>query len=287
MKAVYDLEHWQPSYTTAVFLLIAEQQRILRGEEHIDIEIMQGTQEGGFGYYHRWPKLLSDKQKMYDNVLSPMLYMLPSVRSVKFQVPRYELEPDTFILPTKYQTEGYIKAYSSGLRPFHQPMNCWRDSKLITVTLRECGIHHWPQRDSDMARWTGAARILQGKGYKVVVVRDSQFYDHPVKKLVIDPEAALYLECRARLYQRAALNLFVSNGPAWFSLALDVPLLMFRPTCETANKGSTDEAMAAAGVIRGQQIVGAPLHQRLVWEDDLPDTIVNRALEFLSRVAKG
>ncbi len=137
-------------------------------------------------------------------------------------------------------------------------------------------------RNSRVDEWRAAALALSLSGFDVVVVRDTVKADEDFGGVMTSPEASRDLEDRARLYRSAALNMFVSNGPAWFALALDAPVIMFRPATDKAGKLSGYAAMAASGLPKGAQLPNAPAHQRLVWEDDKADRIVQEAADFMA-----
>jgi hypothetical protein len=92
------------------------------------------------------------------------------------------------------------------------------DPSLVTLTLREC--EHWPERNSKVEEWQKAAVAIRSMGYRARIVRDARF------------DGTLDLESRANLYRSAACNMFVSNGPAWFAMALDAPAVIMRPATE-------------------------------------------------------
>jgi len=282
MRAVYDLEHWQPSYTIAVFLAAAEQERLRRGHDSIDVELMAGSLEGGWGRYKYWPSSVKQCESMLEHVVLPMITMLPSVSSISVKTKRRKIDAVEFQIGHKYAGSFYFDAYAKGIRPF-KPVQIWpKANRLITMTLRECGRGHWGARDSDVPEWCHAAGELEAQGYDVVIVRDTRFADRPLHKLNTHPSASKYLSDRASLYHSASVNLFVSNGPAWFSLGLDVPMIMFRPTCEEGNKNSRAIAMEREGIATGKQMKGAPPHQRLAWVGDRSEQLVNETLKFLA-----
>jgi hypothetical protein len=293
MKATLDMHHWQPSYAVLTFLMDAEAARIVSGDEKMQVEVMPSN-DGLFGPYHRWPSDKVECRRMFNNLVLPMIAQLPSVETIKVLTDRVPIEG--FSSGHKFNFQRWVLAYSAGIRPLRATSLRDKgdrvrlsghvtkrvvDDKLITITLRECTKEHWPQRNSDVDQWVMAARRLIHLGYHVVIVRDTNRADDPLGELDIDPDASRFLDWRARLYSRSALCLFVNNGPAWYALSLDVPVMLFKPTCETAHKSCKAESMAAYGIVQGEQIVGAPAHQRLVWHDDTADAIVDHVRQFM------
>jgi hypothetical protein len=72
----------------------------------------------------------------------------------------------------------------------------------------------------------------------------------------------------------AACNMFVSNGPAWFAMALNAPVLMLKPVVHGSHVFSS-RYLAAAGIPEGQSVPGAPRNQRIVWADDTEANILD------------
>jgi hypothetical protein len=282
MQVVYDLGVSQPTYWFAVTLLGAEHERLRRGDDGLDVLIVPGL-NGKFGKlgkgYKYWPVTIEASEQYMDAIVWPMTKLLPSIRSARY-AKREEMPPDAYDVgggKGKIATNVFIHAISEGVRPFRPVHPVRRDPLLVTLTLRECGKQHWAIRDCNAEAWLAAAYELQARGYRVVVVRDTARADEPLKGIMTLPSASKDLLVRSALYSSAAANLFVSNGPGWFAFALDVPVLMFRPTCDNAGKSHDAVTMARSGIIQGQQLRGAVPYQRLVWEEDTPQRLVDEA----------
>lgn len=288
LLGVFDLETWQPTYTTMCLLMELEvANRALPHREEIEIEFNPGTIKG-FGRHHRWPNQHAEKVQCLNNIALPMCHMLPWVTSVKVLKERRERPAHAIGTPNNYDWTFFMDAYRKGIRPLRYYVDPHRKGpRLITITLRECGKVHWEARDSKVGEWCAAATELVRAGYEVVVVRDTRFANVPLRQLTIAPHASTHLAYRAELYNRAALNLFVNNGPAWLSMAMDLPTILFRPTCDGAGKSHSTVSSAGHGVIKDQQIEGAPPHQRLCWKDDKADNILEAVASFMREVASG
>lgn len=280
MKALYDLQHWQPSYTVAVFLVCAELERRKRVASKLSVQINPGKAELAYKHY---PSAPADQEQCIAHIMKPMIEMLPSITSVEWLAKREEQIPNyTFQMGHKYTGASYFSALSAGCRPLRARGGPHlRNPNLITITLRECGYGHWGTRDSNVPEWMMAADNLMRRGRDVIVIRDTRLADRPMPGIKTCAPASWFLQERARLYATAGCNLFVSNGPAWFALAMDVPVLMFRPTCETANKSSRAASMASEGIPTGGQPKGWPSHQRLAWREDNWEDIVEETQRFM------
>lgn len=118
----------------------------------------------------------------------------------------------------------------------------------MTITLREA--EHWPERNSNVPEWLAAGKQIADRGFDVIFVRDNFKIDEPLPGVGTFPAAARHLNSRADLYAMAACNMFVGNGPAWFALALDVPVLMLSLAfLEGAQKWPENERGLAAALV--------------------------------------
>lgn len=292
MIAAYDLFYWQPSFCTVVFLMAAEYERRkrfahgIKDSERIDIELWDSERR-----HKGWPRTKEETDACISRIFMPMCSLLPSVTSIKSRPPVQSFEmlsyDGCFTLGHKFNAKLFIEAYSAGVRPLRaqayslppQTGVFQSDRPVVTITLRECGVKHWAVRDSNVEVWRKAAMELNNH-YHVVVLRDFDKASKPLAGCYIYPEGSTVLKARAALYQQADLNVFVNNGPAYLSLALDAPTLIFKPTCEEAGKSHNEASMAEAGIIRGHQILGAPAHQRMCWLDETPDNIVSAVAQM-------
>lgn len=270
---VYDRALNPPTYDVVSFLMWAEYERIEGGEPGIAIQIAPGPRDG-FAANTLWPPP-GERQAVWDAVAWPMITMLPSIRPL-----RLEDRPDKFIGHGRHLTgfEHFLRSYRIGIRPL-RPRYEGRREKLITLTLRESA--HWPMRNSKVREWIKAAYELQHRGHQVVIVRDTLKADEPLGGMPTVPDASRNLQTRATLYRQAAANLFVSNGPAWFCLALDAPTVILRPATDGAGPRSSSRALVHEYKL-GDGLPNAPKHQRLLWQDDLADNIVKAAEDALS-----
>ncbi len=279
LTCYYDLSRCLPSYDIVTFLMASEHERIKRREDHIAIEILPGPYEG-FRPGNLWPPKTVDRRAMMRNVVLPMCAMLPSCQRVTLHDKRIPEAENSFGHGAfTIGMERFVAAMGAGIRPLRFKHQVLRDPNLITITLREA--EHWPARNSRVSEWICAARDLRDRhGFRVVIVRDACRADEPIEGFETFPGASRDLDRRAQLYLGAGCNLFVSNGPAWFALALDAPVAIIRPATDGAGTLSSHAALAKIGLPKGAQIPGSPSHQVLVWEDDYADAIVRTAVGF-------
>lgn len=281
MLGYYDLARCPPTFDVVTFLLRLEQERIRRGEESVEIEILPGP-VGGFRDDKLWPHSIEERRALLHNIVVPMCTMLPSAKRVTVRHDRpAKPEPGSFGFGEYSMQFAHFIAAIGKVRPLRAARGSPYDPQMVTITLREC--EHRPERNNrSVPDWCSAAERLVNRGYTVVVVRDTANADHQLRipGVCTAPAASRDLWERAKLYGTAACNLFVSNGPAWFCMALDEPAIVFRPATEGLSFNYSARVWERNGVPSGGQIPGAPPYQRLVWKDDTAENIIEEACRF-------
>lgn len=279
LTAYYDLHGSPPTYEVVSFLMRAERERLARGEDSLRIVFLPGPLEG-FRRDNLWPRGGGAREAMLLNVCVPMCWLLPSVVDVQVQRHRDAKQRGFGIAPERlYGFQQFVEAYRRGIRPLRTRAPEPKEPRLVTMTLREA--EHWPTRNSNLAEWLAAADALRARGNRVVIVRDTARARDTLPGHEVDAAAAMSILPRAALYSRAALNLFVSNGPAYLCLAMDLPTLMFRPVDDGLGLAFSRKYWSLCGVAAGGQLPGAPAHQRVLWQDDTADAIVAAACDHL------
>jgi hypothetical protein len=279
LTAYYDLATSPASYDIVSFLSEIEAERIRRDESQLNIIILPGP-VGGFRRDNLWPREITVRRLMLEQIALPMAHLLPSATvEVANDRPTQPVANSVGFGVSLYGLAVHVKALKDGSRPLRPLVEPRQKEKLITITLREAD--HWPERNSDFAQWIRAAEELSCLGYNIVFVRDTRKCAEPIALFPINVEAAVDLKARAALYRSALCNLFVSNGPAWFAIALDAPVLMFKPTIAGHLHVFTESYFQQCGVTPGQQLPSSPDYQRLVWCDDRADLIVAECQKFL------
>jgi hypothetical protein len=139
----------------------------------------------------------------------------------------------------------------------------------VVITLREAT--HWRFRNSNLSSWTRLARELERDGENVIFVRDTAMATKDLPGFATYPLAAVNLPVRAALYERAKINLFVSNGPATIAMFNDRPWLHFIPPeppdseCVPNTRRGFREVH---GIEVGEQFPWQRPGQRIVWTAD-------------------
>lgn len=280
LTAYYDLKCAPPTYDIVAFLCEVERQRLRRGCDAATIEILPGP-VGGFRDDQLWPHSIAIRREMLLRVAVPMAQLLPRASvALRDDRPAHPAPHSIGWQQSLYGLRLQIDCMNEGIRPLRPLCEAPRDRRLVTMTLREA--EHWPQRNSSVEQWRAAGEIIAARGFDVVVVRETRFAGMPLGTLRIDAPAARDLDARAALYRSAACNMFVSNGPAWFALALDAPVLMLKPTTENLMGTCSADYFRSCGVERGGQLPGAPSWQRIDWRADTCGAIVDAFASFMA-----
>lgn len=283
LTCYYDLGKCPPTYDIVASLSHFEQIRIERGEDTGKIIFVAGPNQG-FRYDDFWPYTIDGRRQMFSKVALPMAKMLPNF-TIEFQ----DMEPANAVPKSigygsrRYGLNVHVEAMRNGIRPLKSQYvfdknHILKYANVVTITLREC--EHWPERNSNLNEWFYAARTIQTMGFEVIIIRDTLNAEIGVWASEICPNASRDLDFRANVYCSAYRNLFINNGPAWFAMALNAPVLMLKPTIEGLMRTCSKEYFAQCGIPEGQQIPNAPAHQRIVWENDTTENILKAFDEY-------
>jgi hypothetical protein len=266
LRACYDLTRGPPQYEIVWFLVYLEARRIGGRDQCEDISLVLA------------PLSLVKRTAIFNAVVVPMCWMLRSVAKVELldDLPDEEM----FGKGTRYT--GMAEVMKPGLeiagRCLRPHLTFPRNNKLVTITLREASYE--TERNSDVDEWLKAAAAIVNAGYEVVFVRDTAKAEQTLDPFPINPAASVDLEHRGALYRSAFCNLFVSNGPAGFAMAIDAPVLMLKPTCDKLG-WSFSEAMYVHYKIKN--LPGNPKHQRMVFEEDTSSNIIRAFNEWTTQ----
>ena len=154
--------------------------------------------------------------------------------------------------------------------------------RVIVISLRQ--YNYTPARNSNLSAWAMFAQILQLQNYAVIFVMDTEEANNPLpselRPYSVFLPGSWNLALRMALYQRAFLNLAISQGPmelCWFNEACRY--LLFSPI-DTAPLTSL-EPLKAQGIDVGGDLPFAKPWQRWVGEKDDLDVIIREFTCFL------
>lgn len=292
LTAFYDLMVCPAKYDFLGFLLDAERFRRLTQQESVRFVFVPGPNHG-FREDPLPPHSIPRRKMMLDNILVPMCQMTGAQVEViicptrqdarKYQTG--EIFPMGYLVddPIKdYGTHVFMRAFARKFYPLHAVNQIQPQPDLITITLRES--HYWPARNGNRETWLAAAEMIKAAGLRPLFVPDVD--SPPVEGWESDKEASTNLHHRAALYESAAHNFFVSNGPAWMAAAMPkVNSTIFKAATETGGVSCSKDYWELAGFPVGSQI-GRHNH-RIVWEDDTKEAVLPVVVELIESCKKG
>lgn len=292
LTAFYDLSVSPPTYDFPSFLGLAERTRLQMGQRDMQVLLVPGPVEG-FRQDSLWPRSAPERRRLLDRIVIAACELLPSVGERVYVVgTRREAEEvwreaGPAIFPAGYRVDAPVRCYGLGklieslrgegpLPNFLAPQHTMQQAAaelpddLVTITLRQA--EHWPERNSRVGEWLAAAEEIRRLGYTVEIIADAAA--EPISEVPLIRQASRNLATRAAVYRRAAMNLFINNGPAWLCWQmLDTRLLIFRLLTE-GNLMTNAGWLKRQGLHPGMQLPCAGPGRRLVWKDDTAANII-------------
>lgn len=139
----------------------------------------------------------------------------------------------------------------------------WTDPKMVVITIRQSKIK--TGRNSNIEEWVKAADWMKSIGLTPVFVPDTDFPDTEFGGHKSCPKAALDVQYRLALYERAYLNAGVNNGPMALNVFSRRPVLYFRPITHGYHE-TTEAHWRANGIPIRSQFPWFSVVQRIIWE---------------------
>lgn len=305
LYAVYDLNVLPASFDFLWFLAAAEVERRQRGLAgvHVVISLFERP------YIHPAPvghtDHISEDSMLWrvDTMLAPCCSLLPSCLShavsANADATLRALAGARHVWPESWASQGpgtsltdiYNHAVNglnalNATGPLKAPpealrfISDWKTKvagsrDLVTITLRD--YHGSPKRNSRISDWVTFADAIAAEGFKPVFVPDAY------NALLTDNRdynghetfatAAHHMSLRLALYEKAYLNLFVSNGPAYLAvLNGNCRYLMFKILVDGL-QATSKEHLAKQGFPFNTTPHFATEYQEWVWEDDTANVI--------------
>jgi len=302
--AFYDLAVSPVSYDIMAFLAIAKDWANGQGEP-LHVLIVPGRYDG-FRADHK-PISVAEKQFRLHHILLPACQGIGATTTVCVNRAQARLFQSANIFPAgysvdrpvgQYDTKGIIahgKATGRSPAPFMPSKLALdlvdsalarmfgADTAPVVITLRET---HVDVRNSNIAAWIAFAKRLRDKDQPVVIVRDTDAAAVACDAdLAHFPMAAVDLDIRLALYERAFVNMAVSGGPPFLNVFSDRrPYLLFKMQAEGWYTTST-AYLTKIGLPPGSQMPWAAAHQRIVWTDDELEHLVAAYEDFCAASA--
>lgn len=289
LTAFYDLSFSPVSFDFVHFLIGAQQ---AANGEPIHVVIVPGTNRG-FRVNDHKPLVLDEKQWRVDHVLVPLARLfgcsvtVAPTREFAGQVAGESVFPAgyRFNYPRRWYTHGLaVGAIRKGFRPKFQASVRAREhiarlyggaGSIVTMTIRAT---YTPTRNSRADEWVRLSEHVKAAGYTPVIIPDTATMGTDLCGGVPHCHlAALDLDVRLALYERAALNMAASGGPFVLNVFGGLPYAYFidLDAPETFDKHGRrdwqpDERFYAqnVGLPRGSQYPGAGPSSATWWRQD-------------------
>ena len=281
-RAFYDFAVSPYSFDFAIFLLCA------RAQECDEIVIVPGKRMvmGKDGQVIEFQKCTEGEQEYRMNNL--ILGLCPKATVCGSRSEAKTLwHPECF--PKGYTVDKPVAAHTVGnilkelkILPFMPTKekleevvsDGWSDPKLTAVTIRQSSIKSG--RNSNIDEWIKAADWMESVGLKPVFIPDTDQPDMTFGKHPSVKKAALDVQYRLALYEKAYLNVGVNNGPMALNMFSRRPMLYFRPITHGYHE-STEAFWKANGVPIRSQLPWFSAQQRIIWDgtDDFENIKLN------------
>lgn len=273
LTAIYDLASAPPTFDFLSFLSQADAYRIEKDLTCIDVVFAPGPIHG-FRDDDLPPDAI-EREAMLHRVCVAATRLLPTVRCVT--VLRQGERPDISgpVFPEGWKPDVPLSVYGAQyLKGGHRCLTATAAAKreikkrfglraYVTITLRNA--EYWPERNSDEKAWQAAAWELARRGYEVVWVYDTA--DARADGYAFD------LDLRLALYEGAAANLGVMNGPMALCFLSEAKYLVWKPIA-----GAYGESMYTRfGITPGDQYGDNGM---IFWEEDTADNLLRGIDQF-------
>lgn len=308
--AVYDLNSNTRTFDFAFFLVGAECFARLNGHDGFHLLIVQHDPTVRSARNDEYARANPDTQRWrLENILQPLINLCPACVSHAYLPMSDDVRArlaGACVYPAGYDgndipglDHGDVCALANRLDRFTglraSPLagtliDRWRTSHgirrdMVTITLRE--YPYDAARNSNVPEWTRFARSLRAEGYEPVFVPDNYRLFDPTDYggCLAFREAALHLDLRAALYERALLNFFVPNGPTALALLNRQVNYVEMKMLVPGSRDSSDGALRERGTAIGQRhyfSVPAEAYQVLSWLDDVHDNMRHEFDLFLA-----
>jgi hypothetical protein len=302
--AFYDLDRSPVSFDFVHFLICAQKEA---NGDPIHVVIVPGTNKGFRQNDHK-PISVAEKIWRVDHILVPLaklagasLTLAPTrefaANLLASQAQRIFPAGYRTNFPRAYYTMGLARrAVEEGAKPQfrasaraheHAARIIGEREAVVTVTMRAT---HTPTRNSDEQAWVKFVQRIDDLGFTPIIIPDTEAMTN--SRLIWDcPLAALDLDIRMALYERAEMNLASSGGPFVLSLYTYKPTIYFldvdpEPFIDENGKkhwAPTEKFFAEnVGMQRGDQWPGSGPMTRIVWAKDTYENIVRAFDEVMS-----
>lgn len=264
LRAVYDLGRSPLTFDFVHWLAAVERARLAAGEPDVRVCFKAGDRDLTERDQH-----FTNERKAWrlQNLLVPLCRLLPSVSG--YEVNASGEQQQSYKLDGPVKPEPILKSS----RAAQSVMAAWlrTDLPVVTITIRQSDLQ--AQRNSNIPEWVKVADWLEQHSAKPVFVPDTEamMTGEPMDfggHAVCDP-AAMNVDLRLALYERAVLNCFTSGGPFGLALYAGLPFLLCKtifPDIRSCTEGVQERLGYTPERFQGP-------YRRIVWCDDTFDAV--------------
>ncbi len=213
--------------------------------------------------------------QMFEKVCRPSLDLIGAVEDDRAMLGRYKPSHTTREIVASARAGERVPILRAPTDAVETVREALRGQpSAVTITLREA--EHWSHRNSNIGAWTRFAADLRLRGYFPVFVRDTRVAFEPLEDFATSPLASIDLHVRMALYECAAANLFISNGPGSLANFSDRPWLEFvnlQPDGHLFAPETPNFYRESLGIEPGAQFPWSREDQRIVWSADSYEAI--------------
>ena len=294
LTAYYDLKRAPITFDFCNFLVAATAQTALMGKKDFDLAIVADA------FRNITPREIAytqvERQWRLWNLIVETTKLLPYIRNLSIiQRPLKQFSTNSY--PANYHPTGnnsivydksvliqVCKKTNLDLRFFRASTYAKRAAeklvpdtgkKIVVITLRRAS--HDPQRDSRLDAWIDFIKILEERGFQVVVIpdQDDALGDRTLNRYgwnVIDI-AAMSLDIRVAIYERATMNYVTNGGMVDILSYTKVPFMWFSVVVE-GSALAQPKYYEQLGMQYGEKYPWLADNQEMIWE---PDSLANLA----------
>lgn len=272
MLAIYDLSKSPVTYDFVHWLANVERQRLAKGEKEVTVRFVLGDRQVTERDQHFTPER---KAWRLHNLLVPLCRLLPAVT-------KYEIGTDGWQdIPYKPEVPVAGGEILKSSEAAQSVISAWlrQDKPVVTITIRQSDLQ--TSRNSNFAEWMKVAAWLREKGVLPVFIPDTEATmvgEAPrIQHFRTCVPAAMSVDLRLALYERAVLNCFTSGGPFGLALYSGAPFLLCK-TVVPEIRSCSEETQKKLGYT--PEAFSGP-YQRIFWCEDTFEELKPKLEEML------
>jgi hypothetical protein len=205
------------------------------------------------------------RASFFCNVVRSLLPLIGAVEDVKAEGGRYNPFSTMSEIVLACRAGHKVPKLRAPEEPFNTILAWLHGRKPVVLTLRE--VDYFSHRNSNLEAWTQLARDIRAAGRDVVIVRDTAKANEPFEDFETCPYASYDVGYRMALYQLAAHNMIVANGPGELLFFSEASYDYF-VNIKADDSTTADTWRMNQSIVPGEQWPWSQINQNLWWCDD-------------------